>query len=90
MHDDGETGVEIYDTTTRAESEIWLSSSLGTELQKWLIPLTKERTDNGATPTTVIVAKLRCAGGSKQNKTLGSGERTRSSPGTFTMTFLGR
>jgi hypothetical protein len=90
MHDDGETGVEMYDDTTRLESEIRLSPSLGTELQKWLRPLTKERTENGATPTVVIIAKLRSTSGSKQNKTLGSGERTRSSPGTYTMTLLGR
>jgi hypothetical protein len=50
----------------------------------------KERTENDATPAVVIVAKLRSVSRSKQNKTLGSGGRTRSSPGTYTLTLLGR
>jgi hypothetical protein len=89
MHDDGETGVKMYDDTTRLESEIWLSPSLGTKLRKWGRPLTKERIDNDATPTAAIVAKLKSASGCKQNKTPVSGERTRSSPRTYTLTLLG-
>lgn len=41
MHDDGETGVETYDDTTRPKNEIRLSLSLGTKLRKWGKPLTK-------------------------------------------------
>jgi hypothetical protein len=90
MHDDGETGAETCDDTTRLESKIWLSLSLRTKLQKWGRPLMKERTKNGATIAAAIVARLRSTSGSKQNKTLGSSERTRSSPGTYTLTLLRR
>jgi hypothetical protein len=70
MHDDGETGVETYDDTTRPKNEIRLSLSLGTKLRKWGRPLKKERIENNATPTATIIAKLRNASGSRQNKTL--------------------
>jgi hypothetical protein len=90
MHDVDETNAKTCDDTTRAESETRLSPYPGTKLRKWGRPLTKEHTENSATPAAVIVAKLKNASGSKQNKTLGSGERTRSSPGTYTLTSLGR
>jgi hypothetical protein len=48
----------------------------------------KERTENGATPATATVAKLKNTSGSKLNKMLGSDRRTRSSPGTCTPTLL--
>jgi hypothetical protein len=89
MRDDGETGVEMYDNTTRPKSEIRLGSSLGTKLQKWGRPLTKECTEKSSAPAAVIVVRLRNTSGSRQNKTLGSGKRTRSSPGTCTLTSLG-
>jgi hypothetical protein len=89
MHDDGETDVETYDDITSPENEIRLSLSLGTKLRKWGRPLTKERTENNATPAATIIAKLRNASGSRQNKTLSS-ERTCSSLETYTLTSLGR
>jgi hypothetical protein len=70
MHDDGETGVETYDDTTRPKNEIRLSLSLGTKLRKWGRPLKKEHIENNATPTATIIAKLRNASGSRQNKML--------------------
>jgi hypothetical protein len=88
MHDDGETCAKTCDDTTRPENETWLSPSLGTRFRKWGRPMTKERTKNGTTPVIVIVAKLRSANKSKQNKMLGSGGRTRSSLGTYTLTYL--
>jgi hypothetical protein len=90
MRDDGETDIETYDDTTKPENEIRLSPSLGTKLWKRGRPLTKERAENGATLTAMIVAKLRNASRSRQNKMLGSVVRTRSSPGTYTLTLLGR
>jgi hypothetical protein len=69
---EGETGVKTYYDTTRPENEIRLSPSLGAKLRKWGRPMTKERTENNATPAPMIVAKLRNASGSRQNKTLGS------------------
>jgi hypothetical protein len=79
----------MYDDTMRLESEIWLSPTLGTKFQKWGRPLTKERTENNAILAAAIVAKLKNASGSKQSKVLGSGVRTLSSPGTYTLTSLG-
>jgi hypothetical protein len=73
----------------RLESEIWLSPSLGTKFRKWGRPLTKERTENDTTLAAAIVTKLKNASGSRQSKVLGSGVRTRSSPGTYTLTSLG-
>jgi hypothetical protein len=70
IRDDGEIGVETYDDTIRPKNEIRLSLSLGTKLQKWGRPLTKERTENNATPAATIITKLRNASGSRQNKTL--------------------
>jgi hypothetical protein len=90
MHNDGETGVKTYDDTTKPESEIRLSSSLGTKLWKWGKPLTKERIENDAILAAVIIAKLRSVSGSKPNKTVGSDGRTRSSPGTYTLSSLRR
>jgi hypothetical protein len=89
MRDDDETGVETYDNTTRPKSEIRLSPCLRTKLQKWGRPLMKERAENSSAPTAAIVARLRNTSGSRRNKMLGSGERTRSSPGTCTLTSLG-
>jgi hypothetical protein len=88
MRDADETGTETYDDTTRPKREIRLSPSLGTKLRKWGRPLKKEHSQNGATPAAAIIAKLRNASGSKQNKMLGSSERTHSSPGTYTLTSL--
>jgi hypothetical protein len=78
----------MYDVTMKLESEIQLSSSLRMKLLRWGRPQTKERTENDATPTAAIVAKLRNTSRSKQNKTLGSGVKTRSSPETYTLTLL--
>jgi hypothetical protein len=86
MHDDSETGVETCDNTMRPENGTQLSPSLEMKLRKWGRPLTKERTKNDATPAAAIVATLKSASGSKQNKTPGSGGRTRSSPKTYTLT----
>jgi hypothetical protein len=79
----------MYDDTMRLESEIWLSPTLGTKFRKWGRPLTKERTENDAILAAAIVAKLKNASGSRQIKVLGSGVRTLSSPGTYTLTLLG-
>jgi hypothetical protein len=89
MRDDGETCAKMCDNTTKLESDIWLSPSLGTKLKKWGRPLTKDRIENGATLTTAIIARLKNVSGSRQNKMLGFGVRTRSSPGTYTLTSLG-
>jgi hypothetical protein len=79
----------MYNNTTRLESEIWLSPSLGTKFWKWGRPLTKERAKNDAILAVAIVAKLKNASESRQSKVLGSGVRTLSSPGTYTLTSLG-
>jgi hypothetical protein len=88
MRNDGETGAKMYDDTMKLESEIQLSPSLGTKLLRWGRPLMKEHTENNTTPTATIVARLRNASGSRQNKTLVFGVRTRSPPRTYTLTSL--
>jgi hypothetical protein len=63
-HDDRETGAETCDDTMKPKNGTRLNLSLGTKPQRWGIPLVKEHIENGATPTVVIIAKLRNASGS--------------------------
>jgi hypothetical protein len=88
MRDDDGIGAITYGITTKLETTIRLSLSLGTKFLRWGKPSTKEHTENTTTLAAMIAATFKNVSEGRPSRMSGSNMKTRSSLGTYTLTSL--